>query len=324
MLYIPGNNPSMLRDAHIYGPDSLMFDLEDSVSPREKDAARALVFHALKYIDYGGIERVVRVNALDAPTGVEDVFAVVAAGVDIIRLPKTDSAADIAEADRVIAAAELRSGREPGSVGLLAAIESARGILAAREIAVASPRLVGIAIGAEDFVTDLHTTRSPEGFEILGARSILVMAARAAGIMAFDTVFSNVADEEAFLRETRLAKQLGFDGKSVIHPSQVALVHSVYTPTPDEITKSRRVIAAAREAEERGSGVVALDGKMIDKPIVERALRILALARASGIDPESGSSQFATTNQIQASSQGASTASSSMQPRAAGTRGGES
>ncbi len=284
MLYVPGNNPAMLRDAHIYGSDSVMFDLEDAVAPREKDAARALVFQAIKSIDYAGTERVVRVNSLDGPHGIEDIVAVVAAGVDAIRLPKTDSAADVIQAERAIDAAEKRCGRPNGSVSLLAAIESARGILNAREIAMASGRLVGIAIGAEDFVTDMHTSRSPEGIELLAARSILVMAARAAGIMAFDTVFSNVNDEEGFLREVRLAKQLGFDGKSVVHPSQIALVHSVYAPSAEDISKSRRVIEAAREAEERGSGVVSLDGRMIDKPIVERAERLLSLALASGID----------------------------------------
>ena len=278
MLYVPGNAPSMLRDAHIYGPDSVMFDLEDAVSPREKDTARHLVFRAIKHFDYNGVERVVRVNGLDTTHGLEDIAAVVAAGVDAVRLPKTDCAQDIIDMARAVESAELRFGRKPGSTLLIAAIETARGILNAREIATASPRLVAIAIGAEDFVTDLHTTRSPEGVELLAARSLLVMAARAAGIMAIDTVFTGVDDEEGFLREVRLAKQLGFDGKSLIHPSQIALTHSVYTPSAQETAKARRVIAAAAEAEAKGSGVVSLDGKMIDKPIVQRAQRVLALA----------------------------------------------
>ncbi|MFH2115840.1 MAG: aldolase/citrate lyase family protein [Spirochaetota bacterium] len=278
MLYVPGNAPAMLRDAHIYGPDSVMFDLEDAVSPREKDTARHLVFRAIRHFDYEGVERVVRVNGLDTPHGLEDVAAVVAAGVDAIRLPKTDCAQDIIQMSKAVEAAELRFRRTPGCTALIAAIETARGILNAREIATASPRLVAIALGAEDFVTDLHTTRSPEGVELLTARSLLVMAARAAGIMAIDTVFTGVDDEEGFLREVRLAKQLGFDGKSLIHPSQIALTHAVYTPLPAETAKARRVIAAAAEAEARGSGVVSLDGRMIDKPIVERARRVLALA----------------------------------------------
>ncbi len=278
MLYVPGNAPSMLRDAHIYGPDSLMFDLEDAVSPREKDAARHLVFRALKDYDYEGVERVVRINGLDTPHGLEDIAAVVAGGVDAVRLPKTDGPEDIAEVERAVEAAEKRFKREPGSVKLIAAIETARGILAVKEIASASPRLIAIAIGAEDFVTDMHTSRSADGVELLTARSLLVMAARAAGIMALDTVYSSLGDEEGFIRELRLAKQLGFDGKSVIHPSQIALTHAVFMPSADELAKARRIVAAAAEAEAKGSGVVALDGKMIDKPIVERALRALALA----------------------------------------------
>lgn len=278
MLYVPGNAPAMLRDAHIYGPDSVMFDLEDSVSPREKDAARHLVFQALRHYDYAGVERIVRINGLETAFGLEDIAAVVCGGVDAVRLPKTDGPEDIIAVEQAVAAAERRFGRPAGSVKLVAAIESARGILAVREIATASPRLIAIAIGAEDFVTDMHTSRSPDGIELLAARSMLVMAARAAGIMAIDTVFSSVDDEEGFKREARLAKQLGFDGKSVIHPSQIAMVHAIYTPTPEEVAKARRVVAAAADAEAKGSGVIALDGKMIDKPIVERAMRVLALA----------------------------------------------
>ena len=284
MLYVPGNNSGMVKDAHIYRSDSIMFDLEDSVSLREKDAARFLVFNALKTLFYGDIEKVVRVNGLDSPHGIEDVNAMVAAGVDTIRLPKTETAEDIAQVEAVVAAAEKRYGKKVGSTQLIAAIESAKGILNAREIALASPRLVGIAIGAEDFVTDMHTTRSPEGTEILVARSLLVMAARAAGIMALDTVYSDVNNEEGFEKEVRLAKQLGFDGKSVIHPNQIPIVNAVYTPTKAEIEKALRVVAAIKEAESKGSGVIAVDGKMVDKPIVERALRNLELARASGIE----------------------------------------
>jgi citrate lyase subunit beta/citryl-CoA lyase len=284
MLYVPGNNSGMVKDAHIYRSDSIMFDLEDSVSLREKDAARFLVFNALKTLFYGDIEKVVRVNGLDTPNGMEDVNAMVAAGVDTIRLPKTETAGDIAQIEAVVAAAEKKYGRKVGSTQLIAAIESAKGILNAREIALASPRLVGIAIGAEDFVTDLHTTRSPEGTELLVARSMLVMAARAAGIMALDTVYSDVNNEEGFEKEVRLAKQLGFDGKSVIHPNQIPIVNAVYTPTKVEIEKALRVVAAIKEAEAKGSGVISVDGKMVDKPIVERALRNLELARASGIE----------------------------------------
>ena len=158
------------------------------------------------------------------------------------------------------------------------------GVVNAYEIAKASDRLMGIAIGAEDFVTNMKTTRSMEGIELLTARSQILLAARAAGIYAFDTVFSDVNDEEGFRKETELIKQLGFDGKSVINPRQVEPVHEIYTPTQKEIEKSIRVIKAAQDAKKRGSGVVSLNGKMIDKPIIERAERALSLAKAAGLD----------------------------------------
>jgi citrate lyase subunit beta / citryl-CoA lyase len=284
MLYVPGNNSAMVKDAQIYRSDSILFDLEDSVSLKEKDAARFLVFNALHTLFYGSIEKVVRINALDGPFGMEDVKAMVAAGVDAIRLPKAECADDIRRLDKAVAEAERRYGMREGSTKLMAAIESAAGVLNAKEIAMASPRLVAIAIGAEDFVTDLHTSRSREGTEIFVARSIVVMAARAAGIMAIDTIFPDVADEQGFENEVRLAKQLGFDGKSVIHPLQIPIVNSVYAPTKEEVQKALRVVAAMQEAEAKGSGAIALDGRMLDKPILERALRNLELARAAGVE----------------------------------------
>lgn len=283
MMYIPGNNPGMIKDGHIYGSDSIMFDLEDSVSLREKDAARFLVYNALKNIDYEGTETVVRVNGLDTPFGKDDFEAIVRAKPDIIRLPKTEKPEDIIEASKLIATIENKIGMEEGTIKLMAAIESALGIINAYKIATASSRLIAIAIGAEDFVTDMKTTRSLDGVELLTARSQVLMAARAAGIYALDTVFSDIHNEEGFINEVELIKKLGFDGKSVIHPNQIDPVHKVYTPTEKEIEKSIRVLNAIAEAEERGSGVVALDGKMIDGPIVERARRVIDLAVATGI-----------------------------------------
>ncbi|MDF2594424.1 MAG: citrate lyase subunit beta [Clostridia bacterium] len=281
MLYVPGNNAAMIRDAHIYGSDAIMFDLEDSISIREKDSARFLVFQALKTVDYGNKEIVVRVNGLDTPFGKEDFKAMVNARPDIIRLPKTEKPEDVIEADLLITEIEREAGIEVGTIKLFAAIESALGILNAYPIAIASKRLVGIAIGAEDFVTDLKTTRSKEGIELLTARSQILFAARAAKISAIDTVFSNVEDEEGLIRETKLIKQLGFDGKSVINPRQIEAVHNIFTPSQIEIKNARRIIAAIKQAEASGSGVIALDGKMIDKPIVERAIRVLDLANAT-------------------------------------------
>ncbi|MDR7239050.1 citrate (pro-3S)-lyase subunit beta [Neobacillus drentensis] len=280
MLYVPGNNPGMIRDANIYGADSIMFDLEDSVSLNEKDSARQLVYEALKTMDYGRTEILVRVNGLDTPFGRDDFEAIVRAKPNAIRLPKTETPEDVEEADLLITQIEREAGMEYGTIKLMAAVESALGVINAYKIATASKRLIGIAIGAEDFVTNLKTTRSKEGIELLAARSQILFAARAAGIDALDTVFSDVDDEEGFIQEVKLIKQLGFDGKSLINPRQINIVHNIYSPTEAEIKKSFEVIAAAKEAEQKGSGVISLNGKMIDKPIVERAYRVLELAKA--------------------------------------------
>lgn len=292
MMYIPGNNPGMIKDGHIYGADSIMFDLEDSVSINEKDAARFLVYNALKTIDYEGVETVVRINGLDT-CGMEDLEAIVRAQPDVIRLPKTESAQDIIDVENEIARIEKEAGIPVGKTKMMAAVEGALGVLNAREIATASKRLMGIAIGAEDYVTDLKTTRSPEGIELLFGRSQIILAARAAGIYAFDTVYSDVNNEEGFENEVRLIKQLGFDGKSVINPRQIGPVHEIYTPSEKEINKSIRVIKAAEEAKKRGSGVVSLDGKMVDKPIIERAQRALMLAEAAGVYVNEGGDEIA-------------------------------
>ena len=288
MLFVPGNNPGMMSDAHIYGSDALMFDLEDSVAMREKDAARLLVFHALKTIHYGDCERVVRVNPLDTPYGKADIEAMVAAGAEVIRLPKTEKAQDILDTEAEIEKAEKKFGIPIGRTRMMAAIESAFGIVNAYSIASASNRLVAVAIGAEDYCANLKTSRSKEGSELFFARSAIVVAARAAGIDAIDTVFSDVNDEDQLIRETQAIKQLGFDGKSVINPRQIKPVHRVFTPTADEISKAQHILAASREAEARGSGVVSLNGKMIDRPVVIRAERTLELAFASRVVFEEG------------------------------------
>lgn len=280
MMFVPGANAAMLRDAPLYGADAIMFDLEDAVSLKEKDSARALVHFALKTFDYSNVETVVRINGLDAG-GAEDVEAMVLAGVEVIRLPKTETAQDIIDVDEVIRKVEQENGIEIGTTKMMAAIESAEGVLNAREIAVASDRLIGIALGAEDYVTNLKTRRYPDGQELFFARSMILHAARAAGIAAIDTVYSDVDNTEGFQAETTRIKQLGFDGKSVINPRQIPLVNEIYAPTAKEIQNAKEVVWAIREAEEKGSGVISLNGKMVDKPIVERAERVIALAIAA-------------------------------------------
>ncbi len=281
-MFVPGNNPAMMQDAFIYHPDSIMLDLEDSVSMAEKDAARLLVHHALKTIDYGNTEMVVRVNPLNTPYGKKDVEAVVKAGVHVIRMPKTETADEIRELEAEIEKVETELGCL-GRTQIMAAIESTLGVVNAYEIATASKRMMGIALGAEDYCANLKAQRTPDGMELLMARQTIVVAARAAGIDALDTVYSNLNDMETFRKEVELIKTLGFDGKSIINPRQIEIINDVFTPKEKDIQKSLTIIAAIKEAEKRGSGVIAVNGKMVDRPVVLRAQRTIDLAIASGV-----------------------------------------
>lgn len=282
MLFVPSSNAAMLSNSFIYTPDAIMFDLEDSVSIREKDTARMLVFNALQHPFYKDIETIVRVNSLDSEFGHDDVKAVVKAGVNAVRLAKTDTVQDVIDMEIAIENAEKEFGRKVGSTNMLAAIESAKGINNAVEIAKASKRLIGIALGAEDYVRDLKTQRSAEGTELLFARCTILQAARAAGIMAFDTVYSDANNEDGFLKEAAHIKSLGFDGKSLINPRQIELLHNLFAPTQKEVDHAMAVIEAADEAEAQGMGVASLNGKMVDAPVIERARWTLQRAE-SGI-----------------------------------------
>lgn len=282
MLFLPGANAAMLSTAFIYRPDSIMFDLEDAVALREKDTARVLVFHALQHPMYRDIETVVRINPLNTPFGLDDLEAVVRAGVDVVRLPKTDTPEDIFLLESHLERIEKACGREPGSTKLVAAIESAVGVINAVAIARSSPRLIGIALAAFDYVMDMQTERG-DGTELFYARCAVLHAARAAGIDAFDVVWSDVNNEAGFLREVELIRKMGFNGKSLINPRQIELLHKAYAPTQDEVDYARRVIAAADEGERNGLGVVSLNGKMIDAPIINHAQVVLERAAASGV-----------------------------------------
>ena len=286
-MFVPGNNPAMMADAFIYGPDSIMLDLEDSVTMSEKDAARLLVYNALKTIDYGQTEMVVRINPLNTPYGKKDVEAMVKAGVQVIRMPKTETADEVREVEEEI----LKWETELGCVGrtkIMAAIESALGIVNAYPIATASKRMMGIALGAEDYCANLKTQRTQGdnpnfGIELLQARQMIVVAARAAGIDALDTVYSNLNDMDTFRREVELIKALGFDGKSIINPRQIEIINEVFAPKEKDIEKALKILAAIKEAEAKGSGVIAVNGKMVDKPVVIRAQHTIDLAIASGV-----------------------------------------
>lgn len=277
MMFVPGNNPGMIRDAAIYGADCLMFDLEDSVAITEKDAARYLVYNALTTIDYSPAEIVVRINDLESGLGIQDLEAIVRARPDVIRLPKTATAKDVTDCEKEIERIEKEAGIPVGSTGMMAAIESAEGVLNAPQIALASKRLIGIALGAEDYVTDLKTTRA-DGTELAFARGMIVNAARMAGIDALDTVYSDVNNEEGFLHEVNIIKKMGFSGKSVINPRQIEPLHRTFRPSQKDIDKALAIMEAIKEANAKGSGVASLKGKMIDKPVVARARYLLELA----------------------------------------------
>ena len=225
-----------------------------------------------------------RINDLGSGLGVADLEAIVRAQPDVIRLPKTECARDVIDCEREIERIERAAGIPVGRTGMMAAIESARGVLNAYEIATASKRLIGIALGAEDYVTDLKTTRS-DGTELFFARNMILNAARAAGIDALDTVYSDVNNEEGFIAEATLIKKLGFNGKSVINPRQIPPLHRVFLPSEKELNKARAIMEAIEEANARGSGVASLNGKMIDKPVVLRAQYLLELAEAASIIP---------------------------------------
>lgn len=281
MMFAPGNNPAMLQNAGIYGADSVIFDLEDAVAIPEKDSARNLVHNAIKYLKYP-CEVGVRINHISTPWGYDDLECVLEAKPDFIRLPKSDTAEDIKEIDEIITKAEKKYGFEAGSILMMAAIESPKGLRNAYEIACASPRMLGIAIGGEDFATSLKTSKTREGRESFAAKSMLVYAAREAGIQVIDSVFSDINDNEGFTAEATLAKELGFDGKSCVNPRQIDMIYKVFTPSAKEIDYARRVLAAYQDALAKKSGVISLNGKMIDAPMITRAERTLAYASAVG------------------------------------------
>ncbi|WP_035371362.1 aldolase/citrate lyase family protein [Acetobacter papayae] len=279
MMFVPGDNAGMLSNSYIYLPDSVMFDLEDAVSIAEKDTARLLVYNTLKAKIYGDIETVVRINGVDTPFWEADLEMAVRGGAEVIRLPKTENVNEVKELEIKIGKIEKECGREFGSTKIITAIESASGVVNAVGIAACSSRMVAIALAGFDYLVDMQTERSSGTEpELFFARATVLHAARAAKIDAFDVAYGNVNDEEGFMREVNIAKNLGFNGKSLIHPRQIELLHKAYQPTQPELDHARKVIEAAKTAEEKGLGVVSLNGKMIDPPVIQAAQRVILLA----------------------------------------------
>ena len=283
MMFLNVQKPGLLKDPYIYKPDSLILDLEDAVAENQKDVARFSLFHALRTIDYRGCERIVRINGLDTPYWKEDIRCAVAGGCDGIRIPKTECAQDIHIVEREVKKAEEEFGRPEGSVLLMAAIESAKGVMRALEICEASERLFGVALSGGDYTKDLQTHITGTGIELMGARQNLVIAARAAKVQCFDTVYTDLENMEGFRQDVMNIHLMGFDGKSIINPRQISIVHEIFTPSQKDILFAEKVVREIENKKSRGIGVFVVDGKMIDIDFYDGAKRTIAFAKASGI-----------------------------------------
>ena len=279
-MFLPGNTPNMLINGDTLGADTVIFDLEDAVSPDEKDAARILVRNALKYQNFSGCEVVVRINPTDTEFWKEDLDAVIPLKPDMIMPTKVSGGEMIREVSAYMGQVEERRGIEKGSVKILPLIETALGVEKAYEIASSDVRVAGLFLGGEDFTADMHCKRTKEGQEIFYARTRLVCAARAWGIEAYDTPFTDVEDMEGLRKDTEFAKSLGFAGKAVISPRHVDIVNEVFSPTEAEIEYAHDVMDAIEDGKRQGKGVISLRGKMIDAPIVKRAQQVLEMEKA--------------------------------------------
>ena len=283
MMFMNAQKPGLIKDAYIYGVDSIMLDLEDAVAENQKDAARFSLYHALKTIDYGDTEVIVRINGLDTPHWQEDIRVCVAGGADGIRIAKCESSKEVQVVEEHILAAEREFGVEEGRTLIMAALESPKGVLNAYEICSASDRLFGVALSGGDFHRSMHTKYVKSGIELNTARNLIVLAARAAGVQCFDTVFTNLDDEEGFEAEVRLNHEMGFDGKSLINPRQIAYVHKAFAPTEKEIATAETYVRTYEEQSKLGVGVYTVNGKMVDIAFIKDASRVIALAKACGV-----------------------------------------
>jgi citrate lyase subunit beta/citryl-CoA lyase len=283
LLYVPGNMPAMLQNIPVFNADGVMIDLEDAVPLAEKDAARVLARNFLRAFGERNTEVFVRINGLDTKYASDDLREVLPALPDGIRLPKADSPEVVERLDTLLTEYEERLRLDIGHFSILPSIESAVGILNCVRTARASRRIVALAFGAEDYTASMEIQRTRSGEELFSARTQVVWAAKAAGVQAIDSVFSDVNDMDGLRAETALIKTLGFTGKSLVNPRQIEVVHEVFRPTPEEIAHAVEVIDAIKRAREMGTGVISLRGRMVDAPVVKRAARTLRTAAAFGL-----------------------------------------
>ncbi len=283
MLYIPGNNPAMLQNGGVYGADSVLLDLEDAVALNQKDAARILVRNMIKEMNYYNCEVTVRVNHISTPFGKADLEEIVPLQPHAIRFPKTETVEELAELIKLIEEIEDKHNLPHDQMKIHAMIETAVGVRNVYDIAKYSKRVDAITIGGQDLTADMGIAKTKDNAGIDYARKQIVMAAKAAKIDAIDTVFADIEDEEGLRAETEYIKKIGFSGKAVINPRQIDIVNEVFMPTEAEIRKASKIYRGWKKAKAEGIGVFAIDGKMIDAPVMERAKRVLEVA---GIDLE--------------------------------------
>jgi citrate lyase subunit beta/citryl-CoA lyase len=279
-LYVPGSEPKYFVNAALHGADAIILDLEDSVHASDKDSARLLVRNALRAVDFLQCERMVRINQL--PLGLEDLDEIVPESPDLILIPKVESPSQIVEATARMAQIKADYG-VTRPIWLMPILESALGIENAFAIAQASDKIVALTIGLEDYTADLGVVKTATGAESLYARQRVVNAAHAAGVQAIDSVFGDVGDMEGLRTWGLQSRALGFEGMGCVHPLQIPVIHDAFAPTAAEIERARKIVAAYNEAQQKGLGVVSLGSKMIDPPVVQRALKLMARAQAMGL-----------------------------------------
>lgn len=282
VLFVPGSGPRTLEKARTLPADALILDLEDAVAPAAKEEARRLVVGHLAAGGFGHRERIVRVNGLSTPWGRADLEAAARSGADAVLLPKVESASDVRSSERV-----LEEAGAPPHLPLWCMIETPRGVLAAAEIAAATPRLACVVVGTNDLVKDLRARRTPGRVEVIASLSIVLLAARANGLAALDGVHGDLEDEVGFEGSCRQGRDLGFDGKTLVHPRTIATANRIFAPSEEEVADARRIIEAHAEAEGAGKGITVVDGRMVEALHVAEARRTVALAEAIAALPES-------------------------------------
>lgn len=280
LIFVAGNRPNMLEKARTFNADVIIIDLEDSVPAAEKANARELAREWAPELHREGRRVMVRVNSLDTGLTRDELAAVIGPHLYGVSVGKPESAWDLQTVDRIISALEPVAGLEPGHTKIIPWIENARAVMTAYQIATASPRIIAIAFGAEDYTNDMGVQRTDSGEEVYVPRSMVATAARAAGVAPLDTPFIQFRDEEGLRRDARVARQLGYTGKFAIHPSQIDTINQIFGPSPEDVAYARQVVDAWDRAEAAGRGSVDLDGRMIDVPVVKRARNLLALAEA--------------------------------------------